>query len=156
SNAALQWMPEQVELLGHLTALLAPGGQLGIQVPSNEDHASHATARQIAGESPFKEALGGHVRRFSNLTPEGYAARLDGLGYRGQHVRLQVYVHHLPTRDDVVEWVRGSLLTDYQRRLSPELFAAFLDRYRAVLTPQLEDARPFFYPFKRILVWGRR
>jgi len=95
------------------------------------------------------------VRRFSNLAPEGYAALLDRLGCRQQHVRLQVYVHHLPGRDDVVEWVRGSLLTDYQRRLPPEAFAAFLERYRAALMPRLDDARPFFYPFKRLLVWGR-
>jgi trans-aconitate 2-methyltransferase len=156
SNAALQWMPEQVDLLGHLTGLLTPDGQLGIQVPSNEDHPSHVVAREVASEPRFSEALGGHVRRFSNLTPEGYAARLDALGYRQQHVRLQVYVHHLPSREDVVEWVRGSLLTDYQRRLSPELFGAFVERYRDLLMPRLEDARPFFYPFKRILVWGHR
>jgi trans-aconitate 2-methyltransferase len=156
SNAALQWVPEQAAVIEALTGLLAPGGQIAIQVPSNEDHASHAVARAIAAEEPFRTALGGHVRRFSNLAPEGYAALLDRLGYGQQHVRLQVYVHHLPARDGVVEWVRGSLLTDYQRRLAPELFEAFLGRYRAALMERLEDARPFFYPFKRILVWGQR
>ena len=156
SNAALQWVPEQAAVIEALTGLLAPGGQIAIQVPSNEDHASHATAREVAAEEPFRTALGGHVRRFSNLPPEGYAALLDRLGYREQHVRLQVYVHHLPAREGVVEWVRGSLLTDYQRRLPPELFEAFLERYRAALMARLEDARPFFYPFKRILVWGAR
>jgi trans-aconitate 2-methyltransferase len=156
SNAALQWVPEQAEVIEALTGLLAPGGQLAIQVPSNEDHPSHASARDVAAEEPFRTALGGHVRRFSNLPLEGYAALLDRLGYAEQHVRLQVYLHHLPDRAGVVEWVRGSLLTDYQKRLPPDAFAAFLDRYRAVLLPQLEDARPFVYPFKRILVWGAR
>jgi trans-aconitate 2-methyltransferase len=52
--------------------------------------------------------------------------------------------------------VRGALLTDYQRRLPPDLFAAFLDRYRAVLLPRLEDRRPYLYPFKRILFWAAR
>jgi trans-aconitate 2-methyltransferase len=155
SNAALQWVPEQAAVIEALFGLLAPGGQVAIQVPSNEDHVSHTTAREVDGEEPFRAALGGHVRRFSNLTPEDYAALLDRLGCRAQHVRLQVYVHHLPGREDVVEWVRGSLLTDYQRRLPPEVFAAFLERYRAALMARLDDARPFFYPFKRLLIWGR-
>src|SRR5262245_56459619 len=156
SNAALQWVPEQAAVIEAATRLLAPGGQIAIQVPSNEDHASHVTAREVAAAEPFREALGGHVRRFSNLPLEGYAALLDRLGFGEQHVRLQVYVHHLPSREAVVEWVRGSLLTDYQRRLTPELFEAFLERYKADLMERLEDTRPFFYPFKRILVWGSR
>ncbi|MGD9893829.1 MAG: methyltransferase domain-containing protein [Dehalococcoidia bacterium] len=156
SNATLQWIPEQAEVIERLTAMLTAEGQLALQVPSNEDHPSHAVAREVAGEAPFREALGGHVRRFSNLTPEGYAVLLERLGFREQHVRLQVYVHHLPSREGVVEWVRGTLLTDYEKRLSPELFAAFVERYRERLLPQLDDRQPFIYPFKRILVWGSR
>jgi trans-aconitate 2-methyltransferase len=154
TNAALQWLPDQAKILEDLTGLLAPGGQLAVQVPANEDHPSHMVAREVAAESPFREALGGHVRVFSNLTPEGYAVLLDRLGYAEQHVRLQVYAHRLPSRADVAEWVRGSLLTDYQKRLPPDLFAAFVERYRERLLPRLDDARPFLYPFKRILVWG--
>ena len=73
-----------------------------------------------------------------------------------QHVRLQVYAHELESREAVVEWVRGSLLTDYERRLPAELWPRFLERYRERLLPQLEDTRPFFYPFKRVLLWGAR
>jgi trans-aconitate 2-methyltransferase len=67
---------------------------------------------------------------------------------------MQVYVHHLPSRDDVVEWVKGSLLTDYEQRLTPELFQQFLARYRERLLAKLDDRRPYIYPFKRILCWG--
>ena len=75
---------------------------------------------------------------------------------REQHVRLQVYAHHLASRDDVVEWVKGTLLTDYERRLSPDAFAQYLRRYRDRLLPRLDDTRPYFYPFKRVLLWARR
>jgi trans-aconitate 2-methyltransferase len=129
---------------------------VAVQVPANEDHPSHATAREVAAESPFREALGGHIRTFSNLTPDAYALLLDRLGFQNQHVRLQVYAHHLQSRADVVEWVKGSMLTDYQKRLSPELFDQFLETYRERLLPRLEDRKPFLYPFKRILVWGAR
>ncbi len=155
SNAALQWVPEQADVITQLTQMLAPAGQLAIQVPANQDHPSHATISELIGESPFREALGGYARQFSTLVPEAYAVLLDRLGYQVQHVRLQVYVHHLATRDAVVEWVKGSQLTDYQKRLSPELFETFLERYRQRLMPRLTDSHPFVYTFKRILVWGR-
>ena len=32
----------------------------------------------------------------------------------------------------------------------------FVDVYRARLVKQLDDNRPFFFPFNRILCWGRR
>jgi trans-aconitate 2-methyltransferase len=71
-------------------------------------------------------------------------------------VRLQVYAHHLPARDDVVEWVRATLLTAYESRLSPDHFARFLARYRERLLPRLEDRRPYLFTFKRLLVWAQR
>jgi trans-aconitate 2-methyltransferase len=36
------------------------------------------------------------------------------------------------------------------------MYARFLARYREALLPRLEDRRPYFYPFKRILFWGAR
>jgi trans-aconitate 2-methyltransferase len=71
-------------------------------------------------------------------------------------VQLIVYPHILPCRDDVVEWVKGTMLTAYKRRLPENVYDRFVDEYRARLLPRLDDSRPFFYPFKRILCWGRR
>lgn len=90
------------------------------------------------------------------LQPETYASLLEGLGYRCQHVRLHVYGHHLASREDVVEWIKGSLLTVYERRLSEDLFAEFRNRYRSKLLARLEDTRPYFFTFKRILLWAER
>ena len=90
SNAALQWIPDHRELISRLTEALAEDGQLAIQVPANFDHVSHETASEIAGESPFREALGGFTHPLFVLQPEAYASLLDELRYREQHVRLQV------------------------------------------------------------------
>jgi trans-aconitate 2-methyltransferase len=90
------------------------------------------------------------------LSPEAYAELLHRLGFAEQHVRLQVYAHTLASRDEVVEWVRGTMLTDYQRRMPADAFARFLARYREVLLSRLADERPFLFPFKRVLLWGRR
>ena len=150
SNAALHWLPDHPALLARLTGALRPGGQLAVQVPANHDHPAHVVAAEVAAE------FGIQPRAWPVLLPERYAAVLDGLGYVEQHVRLQVYVHHLDSREDVVEWVKGTLLTDYERQLTPAAFADYLAAYHERLLPLLEDAHPYFYAFKRILMWGRQ
>jgi len=155
SNAALQWLPDHEALFGRLVGALAGGGQLAVQMPANFDHPSHLVAAEVAGEEPFRSALGGWRGLAPIQAPEWYAILLDRLGVAEQHVRLQVYLHHLAAREEVVEWVRGTLLTAYAERLPTELFGRFLDRYRERLLPRLEDSRPYRYPFKRVLLWGR-
>ena len=125
SNAALQWVPDNRKVLAHIARSLAPGGQIAIQVPANDDHPSHAIAADIAAEEPFRTALNSYQRESYILAPEGYAALLDELSFAEQHVRLQVYPHRLGSRDDVVEWVKGTLLLAYQKRLSPTCSPSF-------------------------------
>ena len=56
--------------------------------------------------------------------PERYAELLHRLGFVEQHVRLQVYGHQLATTADVVEWVKGTSLTRFQRLMAPDLYDA--------------------------------
>jgi len=154
SNAALQWLDGHDALLGRLTQMLVDGGQLAVQMPANFDHPSHTVAYEVAVEPPFRAALSGAIRSRPVLLPEEYATLLHRLGYREQHVRLQVYGHQLPSRDDVVEWVKGTLLTDFQGRLPADLWPRFVESYRERLRRCLDDTRPYFYPFKRILFWA--
>ncbi len=156
SNASLHWLPDHPELLGRLTRYVKPGGQLAFQVPDNWDHASHRAAEHVAAEQPFAGALGGSTHSRHVLSPEAYAVILDRLGYREQTVRLQVYGHRLDSREGIVAWVEGSLLSEYRRRLSPELYARFLERYRERLFATVPDQRPFFFTFRRILARARR
>jgi trans-aconitate 2-methyltransferase len=156
SNAALQWLPDHERLFARLARLVRPSGRLAAQMPMNFDHASHRTADEVAREPEFRDALGGHQRNSPMLAPEDYATLLHRLGFRDLHVRLQVYAHELASRDEVVEWVRGTLLTDFQKRLTPALFERFLARYRETLLPRLADERPYLHPFKRLLIHARR
>jgi trans-aconitate 2-methyltransferase len=155
SNAALHWVDDHGALFGRLTSALIPGGQLAVQVPANHDHPSHLVAERVAAEYPFSDALGGYVRRTPVLEPELYAALLHRLGYASQHVRLQVYLHVLPDAEAVVDWVKGTLLTDYRRRLPERTYEEFLTHYRALLISELPEERPYPFAFKRILLWGR-
>jgi trans-aconitate 2-methyltransferase len=154
SNAALHWVPDHPGLLRRLTRALAPGGQLAVQMPMTDDQITHVTAYQLARAPEFRRLLDGYERRAPLMEPVRYASWLHRLGYLRQHVRVAVYAHLLESRDEVVEWVRGALLTEYQKRLAPADWERFLGRYRQMLIPQLEDERPYFYTNPRILIWG--
>jgi trans-aconitate 2-methyltransferase len=156
SNAAYHWVPDHPGLLARLTQTVEPGGQLAFQVPDNFGHPSHRAAESVSAEETFRSALGGGTHPRNVLAPEEYASLLDRLGYRDQTVRLNVYGHRLASREGVVGWVEGSLLSEYRRRLPPELCARFVERYREVLFTMIPDDRPYFFTFRRILARGRR
>ncbi len=156
SNAALHWVPDHPALLLRLSRLLAPGGQLAVQVPANQTHASHRLANELAREEPFATALKGYVRHRSVLTPVEYALQLRRLGLVEEESRLQVYVHELSEPADIVEWCRGTLLTDYEKRLPPGLWHQYLEAYRQRIVAAIPDERPYLYTYQRILFSAMR
>jgi trans-aconitate 2-methyltransferase len=156
SNAAFHWVEDHDSLLGRLTRALAPGGQLAFQVPSTHDDASHTVAAELSAVAPYRDALEGWRRPQPVMTPDAYARAFYRLGFTDPRVRLIVYPHVLEGPEAVIEWVKGTLLTDYAKRMPADLFEAFLRDYRARLVERLDRSRPFFFPFKRILCWGQR
>jgi trans-aconitate 2-methyltransferase len=155
SNAAYHWVDDHDTLLRRLAAALAPGGQIAFQVPAQHEDATHVTADELAEAEPFRAALNGWRRVHSVQSPERYARILYRCGFADPNVRLIVYPHVLATRGAVVEWMKGTLLTEYARHLPADLFERFVEEYRARLLPQLDAAEPYFFPFKRILCWGQ-
>jgi trans-aconitate 2-methyltransferase len=159
SNAALHWLPDHRHLLARLTRAMPAGGQLAVQVPANGDHPSHTIGMAVAEEQPFCDALAAAPPPDPAprvLAPEEYAELLDELGFGEQHVRLQVYVHHLDSSAEVVEWAKGTHLTYFRARLSDEHYDLYLERYRRRLLDVIGERQPYLYTFKRILMWGRR
>jgi trans-aconitate 2-methyltransferase len=148
SNAALHWVPEHEQLLTRLTSFLSANGQIAIQMPANDPHASHRVAAEVA------DTFGIAPRPDYILDIARYSELLYHLGCKRQHVRMQVYGHVLPSAGDVVEWVRGALLTHYEALLTPERYAEFVDTYRTRLADVLPDERPYFYTYRRILFWA--
>jgi len=162
ANASLQWVPDHPAVLARWTAALRPGGQLAVQMPSNADHASHLVAAEVAAEARFAPAFhacGGPPPApvtENVLPPEAYAELLWDLGYTEQHVRLQVYGPVLSSTADVVEWMKGTSLTRFERLLPTPTYAAFVSRYRERLVEVLGAHRPYYFAFKRILLRARR
>ena len=147
SNAALQWLPDHPALLRRLASFLTSHGQLAIQMPWNDSHPSHAIAGEVAKE------FGVAPRHDPVLAPEEYASLLHDIGFRRQHVRMQVYGHELASTQAVIEWVRGTLLTDYEKRLGDK-FRDFLSEYSRRLLLAIGEHHPYFYTYRRVLIWA--
>jgi len=155
SNAAIQWIDDHPSVLTRLKHALAPRGWLAIQMPANHGHLSHRLAAEVAAENPFREALSGYHRVSPVLEADRYVERLASLGFEDPIVSTRCYLHRLQSREEVVEWVKGTLLTDYQKRMPAPLWPKFLERYRERLLPELRDERPYLYPFNRIFLWAQ-
>jgi trans-aconitate 2-methyltransferase len=160
ANASMHWVSDHPGVLARWWAALAPGGQLAVQVPANADHPVHRIANQVAATEPFLSAFNSlppaDPVALNVLSPEEYATVLDELGAVEQHVRLQVYPHHLESVGSVVEWIRGSSLIRFTKLLEPGLADQFVEAIRARVIDTLGDMSPYFYPFKRILMWARK
>jgi len=155
SNAVLQWVDDHARLIPHLFGLVRPGGQLLVQVPSNERNPSHASIRDVAAEEPFRSALNGWVRISPVLEIDKYAALLNQAGVSDVIAFEKVYCHLLPDADAVAEWTRGTTLIPYLERLSPELQEQFLERYRSTLR-SFWSSGPVYYTFRRTFFGGTR
>lgn len=158
SNAALHWLPRHEELFPRLLGRVKSGGQVAVQMPSNFDHPSHTTAKSVAAElfpDSFLSGPTGDAEVSGTLRVDRYAEILFENGFEEPVCRVEVYGHPMSSGDEVIEWTKGTLLTAYQKRLSEEQFARFLEAYRHRLLEKIGKG-PYFYAFKRILLWGRK
>ena len=156
SNAALHWVDDHRALVPKLAALVAPGGQLAVQVPANEGHDSQVVLAQVLAREPFTSALGGWIRTSPVLEPEAYALGLRAAGLVDIDVFVRIYLHELPERGALAEWLAGTTLTAYRRRLPADLHDELVHRYRQAVEATLSDERPFPFTFRRVLMTARR
>ncbi|MBV9960448.1 MAG: methyltransferase domain-containing protein [Acidobacteria bacterium] len=150
SHAAIQWVDDHASLVPRLLSLVAPGGQLAVQLPSNHNHATHTIIIEIAREEPFSQALKGWTRRSPVLRLGEYAELLYRHGGRDLVVFEKIYPHVLENADALAEWTSGTALVPYFERLPTELHEPFLHAYRTRLRAKWPES-PVFYPFQRTL-----
>jgi trans-aconitate 2-methyltransferase len=156
SNAAFHWVPDNERLMRRILSQLAPGAQVAIQLPFDGDHPSRRIAHELAASPRFSARLGGFVSRSHGLPLERYAELLWEHGLSQQTCIEKIYGHELPHCADVVEWVKGTLLTPYLQRLDKPAADEFLTEYKTRLLAALGDRAPYFFPFRRVLFWGAK
>jgi trans-aconitate 2-methyltransferase len=158
SNAALQWVPDHVELMVRWAGALPAGAWIAMQVPGNFDAPSHQAVREVGRSAPFAESLRDMPWREAHVvvTPARYAGVLTDAGCAVDAWET-TYVHQLTGETPVLDWLTGTALTQVKSRLTEEAW----QRYREAIIPLLAQAYPAradgttFFPFRRIFVVAR-
>ncbi|GAB3592772.1 trans-aconitate 2-methyltransferase [Angustibacter peucedani] len=158
TNAALQWVPQHLDLLPRFVEQLAPGGWLALQVPGNFDAPSHRLMREVADEPRFATRLQGVLRgTWPVAAPTTYASLLADLGCTvdaWETTYAQVLDPEGRFGDDaVLAWVQGTGLRPVTDALAdePDLRQDYLDTYAARLRAAYPRRRwGTLLPFRRV------
>lgn len=157
SNAALQWVPEHVNLLPRWLAALRSGAWFALQVPGNFTAPSHTLLRGLAESPAWAAKLDGVLRHDGAVADASrYLDIMLRAGYAADAWET-TYLQVLPGENAVLEWVRGAALRPVLAALSPEDAAGFERDY----AERLAEAYPSteygtVYPFRRIFAVGRK
>jgi trans-aconitate 2-methyltransferase len=149
SHAAIHWVDDHKALVPRLFGLVAPGGQLVVQLPSNHWHPAQVEMRAAAAElTDFRRAS-------PVLTIADYAELLHAAGGSDLTVLEKVYPHVLPDADAVAAFTSSTALLPYLAHLSDDGKQALRDRYVARLRA-LWPKGPVFFGFRRIIFAAKR
>jgi trans-aconitate 2-methyltransferase len=156
TNATLQWIPEQLELLPGFVRALRPGGWLAIQIPGNGDAPSHAILRELAATEPYAQYAADKSLRPDVPGPADYVAALSAEGCSVDAWET-TYNHLLQGDNAVLEWVKGTGARPVLQSLPEELRVRFEQEYGARLA-EAYPRRDFgtLLPFRRIFAVGQK
>jgi trans-aconitate 2-methyltransferase len=152
SNAALQWLPNQEEVLPRLLGLVAPGGCLAVQVPAGGRTGFRAAVRTVAELPRWRPVLDGAGDALSFHEPAFFYDLLAPLEARVD-LWETTYFHALASHQAVIDWFEQTGMRPYLERLGEADRAAFkaevLDLCRGSY-PLAADGKVLM-PFQRVL-----
>lgn len=116
SNACIQWINHQDELIKELVNKLNDNGILAVQVPFIQESLFYKVLNQLI-EEKWKSLS--NIRNFYNLVPEQYYDVLMDLNMECE-IWTTTYHHVLKQHSDVIQWYKGSGLRPYLDALNEE------------------------------------
>ena len=160
SNAALQWVPEHLELLGGWLAALRPGGALAFQVPQMSGSPAGEVFTEVAQRPEFASWLGDAraptVGNAGSGTVPPLSTYVTALGDLGARVDAwqTTYHHVLPGVDPVLHWFTGTGLRPFLDALPDDDTRT---AFSAAVALRLRTAYPrqsfgTVLPFRRLFV----
>lgn len=148
STAPLHLARDHAAVVHRLAGHVDLRGQLAIQMRANDDHQANTIAAAVARQ------FGLDPRPTNVLSLDAYAEILFALGFKRQHVRMQVYGRLLKSTAELFDCVRDTILAAYEPSLSAPTFERFLRAYRDELRDGITSASPYFFADKRLLIWA--
>lgn len=154
SNAALQWVDDHDKLFSELVSLLAPNGQLAVQMPSQTENILNKILLQLVQEKPYSEALHNWKRISPVLPIEHYTTLFFEKGGKNFQIYEKVYPIIAQTADALYEFISGSALIPYMERLEEELQYSLAQEFKRRIAAAFPKM-PAVYAFKRIILYAR-
>lgn len=158
ANASLHWLPDHEALFRRLTAAVAPGGILAVQMPMAHGTHHHRLMREVAADGPWAAALAGVATAAPLLEPEAYYSVLaEGCG--DIDIWSTTCLQALTGPDAVLEWMKGAALRPFLAALTD---AVMRRSYLDALGERLSGAFPrrpdgvTLMPFPRLFLVARR
>jgi trans-aconitate 2-methyltransferase len=153
SNAALHWLPDHARLFPHVLAMVAPRGQLAVQMPRNYHAPGLALINQTALDGPWAARLASVVRSVPVAEPKFY---YDLLAPRVRAINLweSEYQQVLEGDNPVADWTRSTWLSPLLAALDDPERSAFEAEYRRRVRaayPPEADGKTLF-PFRRLFM----
>lgn len=156
SNAMLQWIPRHHDLLLLWRDHIAPGGALAFQVPGNFEAPSHRLLWETAARPAYSRFTDGLGQRAGALDPARYLALLSQPGW-SLDVWETTYLHVLPGKDPVFDWIAGTGARPVLQALPGGVREEFIADYQAALREAYpRQAFGTVLPFRRIFVVAHR
>jgi len=154
SNAALQWVPNHAEVFPRLFRLVAPGGALAVQMPSNFHGPVHRIVAEVAQQPLWQDALRDAPKRIGVEPLSFYYDLLQPLAASLELWETE-YLHTLGGPEAILEWIRGTGMRPYLQALpndqqKQKFQDLCLERFREAY-PRRPSGKVLF-PFRRIFV----
>jgi Trans-aconitate methyltransferase len=152
SNAALQWLPDNEQLIPRLYGMLNPGGVLAVQVPYSRDLPAFTVLKEVTSRPEWREFF---------TDPTVFRLHHDYRFYYNVLCRLPgkldlwqtEYIHIMDSADAVLEWYKGTGLRPFMQKLADEAVRErFLQAYAQCIGEiyRAQDDGKVLFPFKRI------
>jgi trans-aconitate 2-methyltransferase len=151
SNAAIQWVNNHEMLLPAIISIIREGGQLLIQVPSQQHNITNKLLKDAADQEPFRNAFKNWKRISPVLPIDEYAKILFESRCESMNVFEKIYPLVLQDAHAVFDWVSGTALIPYLENLPQDLQQGFISILKKSLVSHFPGS-PIFYPFKRIIM----
>lgn len=156
SNAVLQWLPDQLDVLARWTGFLADDGWIAVQLPGNFDQPAHVIMRELARSARWRPLLDGVTLNRQATSPADYLDLLTGAGLQTDAWET-TYLYVLSGDNPVLEWYKGSGLRPVIDALPADLADEFLAEYGTRMR-EAYPARAYgtVLPFRRVFAVARR
>ena len=156
SNAALHWLSDHAALLARLSARLASGGVLAVQVPNNRGEMPHRALEDLIAGPRWRDRVPAGAMAPGVEPASFYVTTLSVLGMQVD-LWETIYYHTLPSAEAIVEWLKGTTLRPILSALGAddanELLQALSTRLASAYRP---GPAGVVFPFRRLFFVARR